>query len=683
MQKLIILLITTLLGIPALAGDKRNPYLRLLEKSEGLRAAHWQPALSPWALEQTPPAQIFVLVQRQEPATTAQALRAAGAQVGRALGTILPVWARPAILRELSARPEVLRIEAAPPKQLRLDKSLSDIGADRVQAGTDLPLPVTGAGVLVGLVDTGIDYRHPDFGTERTRVLAIWDQFAASGEPPPGQNIGALCTRSQLLNGSCDSLDIAGHGTHVAATMASSGQKYRGVAPGANIIAVAALDFGPLVASVQWLFEQAQERHEAMVVNLSLGGHYGPHDGSDLETTALSDLTGPGRIIVASAGNEGGDPIHLGYDPQGDTGKTYFSIYAGMDIASALFTVWHAEAGVLSFAVGIEKEGTELAETTMVSAKDAATDGSLTYDSQELGRVYFEPAGAVSPANGKWQLDIVVEPGELAFAENEDGYKWYLKVNGQGSFDAWSAAGGFLTPAALFSTETGEGLVPGDSRKTVGMPSVAPGLISVASYTTRSEWISHEGEAQVRAGAEVGQISRFSSRGPSSDPERTGPKPEFAAPGEVIVAALGEHSIALSPGTQVDELHVAMQGTSMSCPHLAGVVALLLEIDPGLDPDQIRHLLQLSAKTDPATGTELPNDTWGYGKVDAHAAVLTALGLGACLSDADCADDYQCQVNGQCQLIAEEGCACGTSRPGSGAALLGVAYLLLLTRRRR
>jgi len=497
-----------------------------------------------------------------------------------------------------------------------------------------------------------------------------------------------VCDRDSLVRGRCNSPDFIGHGTHVASTMAGSGSTYRGMAPGADLMGVASIDFGLLIESVAWLFAQAEAEGKPMVINLSLGGHYGPHDGTSLESQALSELTGPGRIIMASAGNEGSDYIHLGYDPAGGTGKTMFRVFDGFDSSAALFTIWLQPGAELSFAIGVQAEGGEVAETDFVPAAGSYRSFQLTDGATQLGRVQIQPAGMANPDNGKLQVDILVEPTPEAFDGNPDGYAWYIKVQGQGAFDAWSAASGFVTPPARFSPFAADGITPGDNAKSVGMPSAAVGIISVASWATRYQWTDVNGNLVGHPETNPDDISFFSSRGPSADPERTGPKPFITAPGEYIVAALSNSSGALEQGTKIDEDengangHVAMRGTSMSCKHSVVIVALLLQVDPSLDPDGVRAILARTAATDDHTSAEQPNPDWGYGKIDAWEAVAFALGVGLCADDSECAAGYRCKEAGRCEQKKSGGCA--VAGPAHhGLLLLGMLLLLGLVVRRR
>ncbi|RME20092.1 MAG: hypothetical protein D6806_17040 [Deltaproteobacteria bacterium] len=200
-------------------------------------------------------------------------------------------------------------------------------------------------------------------------------------------------------------------------------------------------------------------------------------------------------------------------------------------------------------------------------------------------------------------------------------------------------------------------------------------MIAVASYATRNSWTDAEGKDVSHPETTPGRISFFSSMGPSADPETTGPKPTVAAPGEYIVAALSRNAGALEQGTLMDDGHVAMRGTSMACPHVAGVVALMLQANPELDPSGVERVLELSSRRDEATGPGPWDERWGFGKLNAPLAVATAAGVGACELDRDCAEGLVCQ-DGTCKEPA--GCGCSPSRQGSGLGTSLVVAIVIL-----
>lgn len=183
----------------------------------------------------------------------------------------------------------------------------------------------TGKGVVVGMVDSGLDWDHPDFWSSPsdTRILYIWNQTITplGGEaPPPEFGYGVEYDSSDVIAGTPREVDSTGHGTHVMGAAAGDGSatngleppgRYAGLAPEAYIIAVKTtwLD-ADVVDGVDYIFRRAEALGLPCVVNLSLGSHYGPHDGTGPFEAAIANLTGPGKIVVGAAGNSGGDPLH-------------------------------------------------------------------------------------------------------------------------------------------------------------------------------------------------------------------------------------------------------------------------------------------------------------------------------------------------------------------------------------
>lgn len=170
-------------------------------------------------------------------------------------------------------------------------------------------VPQTGAGVIVGVIDSGIDSAHRAFWTgSQSRIIDYLDQESGKHHSQAEISAGAASA----------SADEIGHGTHVAGIAAgngggSAGLKYAGVAPKADLAVVkTTFQTDQIVDGIRHIFELAAQRKQPCVVNLSLGGHFGGHDGSSIAERTIDQLSGPGRLVVVSAGNEGRDPIHAG-----------------------------------------------------------------------------------------------------------------------------------------------------------------------------------------------------------------------------------------------------------------------------------------------------------------------------------------------------------------------------------
>ena len=189
-----------------------------------------------------------------------------------------------------------------------------------------------------------------------------------------------------------------------------------------------------------------------------------------------------------------------------------------------------------------------------------------------------------------------------------------------GTFDAWTAC---FSPRDINIPCTFDP-PHSDNEMSVAEPGVGQKAITVGSHVTRNCWPSISAVGlECTGGSRIGDISFFSSVGPTRDGRM---KPDIAAPGDVIVSTLASSLTGdnVFPDFLIvpDNQHVVLRGTSMATPHVAGAAALLLAVNPNLDADQVKTLLQANAFKDAFTGAQC-NNTWGCGKLNiANIAVL-------------------------------------------------------------
>jgi subtilisin family serine protease len=247
------------------------------------------------ALRTAPLAPVRALARGLAPATYA----ALGAEVEATIGPIAALRLPARAVAERLARAGAV-LERPGLLRLQLDHSREVVGADAADFADGYAEPLRGAGVMIGTYDSGIDHRHPDVrrldGTSRVHV--VWDQDA-----------GQTCSRTVLDLGACPLGDDAGHGTHVASIALGSGPRYRGMAPDATLIAVESLLFEQLVPALAFMRSQAAAAGRPLVVNISLGGHVGAHDGTSLDAQAIDAFE---HLVVVAAGNEGAAAVHAG-----------------------------------------------------------------------------------------------------------------------------------------------------------------------------------------------------------------------------------------------------------------------------------------------------------------------------------------------------------------------------------
>jgi subtilisin family serine protease len=204
--------------------------------------------------------------------------------------------------------------------------------------------------------------------------------------------------------------------------------------------------------------------------------------------------------------------------------------------------------------------------------------------------------------------------------------RWFLSWQGSNPFDLWVSTDDYRYGSADLATElpdgdTTPGFVAGDSQKTLTIPGTARRVITVGSYVTRNEWASRYGRTFHLDKTPISSISSFSSLGPTADPSTTGEKPDLMAPGQLIAAPLAAGSNTVAQSGAIDQNFTVMQGTSMSAPHVAGTVALLLELNPELTPEEAKQILVETATTDGQFDGSTPNDRAGFGRLNALAAV--------------------------------------------------------------
>jgi subtilisin family serine protease len=526
----------------------------------------------------------------------------------------------------VAALESVRAIEISKRTPAVLDSSRIRSKTKSVQDGAGgLPQAYKGDGVVVGVLDSGLDYTHADFrtATNTSRVKALYD-FSV------GTNCAA-CRPGQLDSLTCPEKDGTGghgHGTHVTGIATGNGTQnpvYVGMAPDADILFVKGIrddeslggfSDADVFAGTQYMFAVAKALGEPAVVNLSLGGQFGAHDGSSLYEQAMSALTGPGNIIVAAAGNSGGDPIHSSFAVEGHDYNTAlelaFLVIPGSN--QAAIDIWYPDASDVSVGIAAYRPG-HLATPVFVSgavAPGSTVQGTATDGSTAIADVTID-AETTSDSNNHSRNVLVALQTSQGGADMSD-YVWSVYMFGSGTIDAWAATGAsFAPPGTSFPAPY---FRAGDSNETIGSPATSKRLIAVGSFVTKTSWRDVNGATEIIPTATLDQISNFSSLGPTRDGRI---KPDLAAPGEAVISALSKDYPADDPHVAFGGHYQEQQGTSQASPHVTGVVALMLQRNPFLTGEDARKILQQSAV--PAGGA-VPNNTYGAGRLDALAALL-------------------------------------------------------------
>ncbi|OGQ21857.1 MAG: hypothetical protein A3I05_00280 [Deltaproteobacteria bacterium RIFCSPLOWO2_02_FULL_44_10] len=607
-----------------------------------------------------------VLVQSHDTDLTAVAIENVGGEVRAMAGDIMVVAVPSDFLPTLSDREEVRFIEASKPMTSKMNTARAMTNVDDVQGGSVGGTAYTGSEVIVGVIDDGLDYGHPDLlGSDgKTRVQYL-KQRKTDGT-------FAICVKSEIDDASCAITDRGQgttHGTHVTSIAAGADSTYKGMAPDADIFFIfnSAADAetsgsttdvttfsGAIVTGVTDLFQGATLLNKPIVVNLSLGTSLGAHDDTSLLEQGLNNLVGSaGRIIVNAAGNENVNALVLGSNAGG--------IHADVDVASGDSRAWRfaiISSSISSFggatvdawftsgdsctiegrAYTASSSSATTSATVVVGPKAVTSDSAASANTSNDGTAELSLAVDASDTNNsRPHVQITVGPAtsggsfsSIVGNGSTSGYVFDVVIRGDCAGSMWlypdqTTILDFLTniDGNLVSGSNSYQLSDGDSNKTMTIPGTASGVITAGSVMeTTTTWTDANGTSHDQTninddgtGGTAGQVSLFSSLGPTGEISSSRAKPDVVAPGEPIVAALARGASVSNSG-KADSTHFKLEGTSMSSPHVAGVVALLLQYNNTLTASQMKSLL----KTNATAISGASANAAGSGIVNAEAA---------------------------------------------------------------
>ena len=572
------------------------------------------------------------------------AIAATGTTVRSRLGPILTADVPLAALNELANLDSIMLVELSRPMPSRLNFSVPATGASTLRAGVAPQWTgLTGKGVIVGIIDDGVDFRHLDFRKPNgggTRLLGLWDmrQAGAAGTPPQGYNYGGECTPAMMdaaINGNaaaCTQPSAGGHGTHVAGIAAGNGQgagngtaayRFVGMAPEADILSANwSAAGGAVLDAIAWMKAKAAAAGKPLVINMSFGSYYGPRDGTSIFEEGASAAGGPGVILVAAGGNEGDAPIRA-EGPLSQGGQVAFDLNLPQRSVAGGATIeaWYPGTDVLSFVV----QGPGCAATAAITA-DVVLETAC-------GQVNVTLAGPFA-TNDDRQVQVLLAPGTSPLKEGA----WKLTVNG-------TTIAKPNTPLGIVTGEVNGGLtitavngapLPAVTSKILTDAASAKRVIGVAAYNTSYTWTDSQG-APANPGmlGPLDDLSTYSSRGPRRDCSNAAKcppvmKPEITSPGTYVMSTKAVDHTAGATFIEQDGVHTTKIGTSMATPHVSGAVALLLQKKSTLTPEEVKQLLFANIKKTaftPAvptyTGADVPaapSFDWGYGVLDVAKA---------------------------------------------------------------
>ena len=542
-------------------------------------------------------------------------------------------------LAALSTETRVERIEARASARRHLDTATTIINALPVYENASTHQAFTGEGVVVGLMDIGFDLTHPNFYNRdrtHTRISAIWDQLSTdtlgSAFPVGREYVGpeAVLAHARSTDG-----EIQTHGTHTLGIAAGTGYDtpYRGVAfdsdiclvsnieesdtayyePGDKYVHSNALD----ALGFKYLFDYADRQGKPCVASFSEG--YPPYfdEEDSLYSAVLDSLTGPGHIIVASAGNEGlvksyvekqsetkeagafircyGDEAEYRIKGHGDSKLHLYRYGNETDVPSDTLTI---ELATLPYE-------TEVKDSLICNGDSLTIALYRKRSTYKPDDVWYVTLYANLPLNQLSPLALTIEGDDhaevfghssAAFQENDADQRWQDAQAGHNIF----APGSFKSVVCVGATSYREAMI--------------------------NMW---GGPHKAHQGTVIGRISPYSSTGPTTDGLL---KPDVVAPGTYVISSFSHYSpIRYSMMAESEFQGIAYPwgletGTSMSAPMVAGTIALWLQAKPTLTTDEIREIFHRTCQH-PDPEMSYPNDIYGYGEIDAYRGLLDILGV--------------------------------------------------------
>jgi len=548
------------------------------------------------------------------------------------------------LLSALVAIDHVIAVDGGGRYTPDLNYSVDEIGAVALHGANPA---VAGQGVIVGVIDTGIEWRHGAFRDDqgKSRILFIWDQIlsATGGAQAGPQGLGVVYTQQQINDALANPAklkeiltkderigDPDGHGSHVAGIAAGDGSAgdccakggtYVGVAPKADLIAVR-LNQGSdligdsmnLILAMNFIFDQAKTANKAAVINISLGDNIGAHDGTSMVERQIDMLVTQqaGRVVVKSAGNEGEQNHHVQADiPQATAAKPNVEIVFTValdDHETRYLDFWYENGNELTLEV---ETPSGVKSGVIAHGADRTFAWNPSDPANKQGKVMVNgTANAAFNNDHNFRIKLTTVSGKALPAG-----QWKLRFANANaasvSLHGWLQRGAgsptFLAP------DGGGSQVRASKNATISIPGTAKEVISVANW---------EGRASLLDCCPGRDIAKSSSLGPVRKNAATNQKPTLAAPGGSITSA--QANACQLPGQACDccaerccALYEVKSGTSMAAPHVAGAVALMFQLNKALTKAQVTSFLEQTAER-PAGGDK---NSWGAGKINVEKAI--------------------------------------------------------------
>ena len=494
-----------------------------------------------------------------------------------------------------------------------------------------------GSGVIVGMIDTGFDVNHINFKSPdgKSRISAVYFPADTTGAEPmldADTLPGSAYYGDQILSLTTDCTGL--HGTHTMGTAAGSyvGNPYTGVATGAELVVCAMPEnewTGVNIAnSLKFIFHYAALAQKPCVVNMSLSSYAEAHDGSSYLCKVFEELSGNGKIIVVSAGNDGNKDVclHKNLTSATDTLSTFLSNqYHGYNLSGHL-SMWSDSDIPFSMRAQVvdRTTGEVLFASPWLSTMPGDSVFVVSSQTDSVFAQFYDGEWLFASAvetNGKFHSDFVVD---AKYKNANHAMRLQFTAANPVSLRGWGSSNmRFITYGFPHHTS-------GDASMSISDLCTSDSVISVGAYCARTIPAVISGvNADVVKGAKLHQIAPFSAYGADM---RGVLHPDVVAPGMAVVSSYSRYNQSLAVSNnwlttleQVDGItypYGINGGTSMSAPVVTGAIALALQANPHLSIADVKTLLRLTSTRDSFVDSDPIR--WGSGKLNIEALLQRA-----------------------------------------------------------
>lgn len=584
-----------------------------------------------------------------------EALQRLGVVIQHKFGNVLTASVPLQQIHAVSELASVRQMQLAQKMSVCNDKARQMSMVDEAQNVSRLPSGTfSGKGVIVGMVDVGIDFNHIEFADTKgeSRVRRVYLPAYDGGTKPvvdgyemPGS---AYSTPTEIAKLTTD-CTTQSHGTHTT-TIAAGGYKgkaYYGMAPESDLVLCAMpeedLTDVNIANSVAYIFDYAESVSRSAVVNMSLASTKGPHDGTSMLSQAFSSVTGRGKVCVVAAGNDARKRTKISkrFEAPTDTMRTFFENWYARYCIDGDLDLWANDADSFKarFVVYDIRDDNVVYESEWYAANADSDDlMELDVSSESLlcklcsGKVTFSSGVGT---NGKMELYTTFDVKFICDESEAKKYAMGLKVSANKgvTITGWSDEGTQMVSYGI------DGWMYGEREGNISDLTTGDGVISVGAYCSKTV-VETIGGKQEYNDCGLGEFMPFSSYGKDMNGVS---RPTVTAPGYMLVSAINRYD-----ETQKDEQDKAcvqtigdhryswgaMGGTSQSAPVVSGILALWLEANPTLDSVEIEEVLRQTSVRDEMVQSGKA-EMWGYGKINALSGLqyISNTGVDSSVSD--------------------------------------------------